>query len=1002
MRLSEVCIKRPVFASVLNLLIIIFGLICYSKIPIRALPNIDPPVITVMAYYGGADASYIEKNITTPIEKVLRTLKGLDAITSSSSSENVNFNISFKLGVDLNEALNDVRAKISSVRNLPEDMQAPIIDKISADSWPSMWLAVSSDKYNAIELTDIIDKNIQPFFEKISYVGKVRVEGGRYYTMNIEPDPTKLYAFKISPMEIEKAILAQNADYPAGMISTNVQNFVIKLSGNLKHPSEFENIVLKKYQGRLIKISDVAKVELSTGDINSILKYNGKEGIAIGLVKASGANILDLASAVKKTISEVKNFIPSGIDIEIAFDDSVPVAQSISSVFWTIFESLILVTLVVYFFLRSIYVTFIPFVAIPISLIGTFSIIYALGFSINTFTLLAMILSIGLVVDDAIVVLENIFRYSEKGDKAKEAALNGSKEIGFAIITMTITLAAVFLPIGFVEGFLGKLFIEFAWTLAFCVIVSGFVSLTLTPMMASMVIDFQSMDGKSLKIVEKFQYFLKKLENLYLYYLDWSFKNQKKFWIICASGFAISLLSFIFITKEFVPDEDSGILTISAIGPESSNIVNSTNTMDEVEKIISLNNNISGYFTFVSDNNGFGFITLKPWDKRSKSQQNIQNMLNNKFKDVLGMSVFASAPRSLISGNSRNPVEFYISSDSDDWDFLDNISQQFLDDMTQSKIFVNLQRDLKTSTPTLDVKVDRDKTYLYDLSFDAVGRTLQYMVGGRQVGYFAMGQQIYDVMLRFDQNDRSKIHDLTNIYIKNNNGQMINIAAISKIEEKISIASYNHYDTLKAVTLSSDLSEGYNIQDAIKFIDQWVKSHNVQISYLGEIKQMAESNSGILYTFGVAIIFIYLVLSAQFESFKDPLLILMSVPFSITGALVSLLLFGGSINLYSSIGLVTLIGLVTKNSIMIIEFANQLRESGKNIYDAIISSAHIRFRPIMMTTTATICGAVPLLFQIGSNAEACYSIGLVIVGGMTIGTVFTLFIIPILYNKFKI
>lgn len=1002
MLLSEVCIKRPVFALVLNLLIVIFGIICYSKIAIRALPNIDPPVITVDAYYEGADASYIEQNITRPIEKALRTLKSVDFVTSSSSSERVNINISFNLDTDLDEALNDVRSKISSIHNLPKDMHAPVIDKVSSDSWPSLWLAVTSEQYDDIELTDIIYQNIQPFFEKISYVGKVRIEGAKYYIMNIEPDPVKLYSFKISPMEIENAILAQNRDYPAGKIETNVQNFVIKLSGNLKKPEEFADIIIKKQDGRLIRVGDVAKVELGTGDITSVLRYNGKEGVAIGLVKASGANILDLSKAVKKAIRDVKKTVPRGVDVEIAFDNSIPVSKSINSVFWTIFESLILVTLVVYFFLRSISITFIPFVAIPISLIGALTIIYILGFSINSFTLLAMILAIGLVVDDAIVVLENIFRYSEKGNDAKSSAFLGSKEVGFAIITMTITLASVFLPIGFIDGFLGKLFIEFAWTLAFCVIVSGFVSLTLTPMMASKVIDFKSSSGKSLKIVEQFQYFLQKLEAVYLHYLNWAFINQRKFSIICASGFLISLLTFIFINKEFVPEEDNGFLMISALGPESSNITNSNKTMEEIEQVISMNKNIFGYFTFAYDNNGFGFVTLKPWDARSISQRNIQKQLNSKFSDIPGMSVFANAPRSLVSGRAQSPVEFYISSDSDDWHFLDQISQKFVSDMEKSHIFVNITRDLKTSTPTLDVNVDRDKAYLYDVSFDSIGAAMQYMIAGRQVGYFSRGNETYDVMLRFNKNDRMKINDLSNIYIKNNKGNMVNISSVANIDEKISIESYNHYNNLKSVTISSALSDKHNIEEAIKFIDKWSRDNNVNISYLGEIKQMIESNSNIIYTFLLAIIFIYLVLSAQFESFKDPLLILIAVPFSITGALIALLLFGGTINLYSNIGLVTLIGLVTKNSIMIIEFANQMKDSGKNIYDAITSAAHIRFRPIMMTTTATIFGSLPLLFQGGSNAAACYSIGLVIVGGMIIGTIFTLFVIPVLYNRFKI
>ena len=642
---------------------------------------------------------------------------------------------------------------------------------------------------------------------------------------------------------------------------------------------------------------------------------------------------------------------------------------------------------------------------IPVSLIGTFSVMYALGFSINIFTLLAMILAIGLVVDDAIVMLENIFRYNELGHSPIEAALLASKEIGFAIIAMTITLASVFLPIGFIDGFLGKLFIEFAWTLAFCVLFSGFVALTLTPMMASRMI---RKSNKPLPLfLAKFDQYIKLIQKKYLYYLNLTFDNKKKFSLIIATSVVVLIISFIFIKKVFIPQEDDGFLQISFTGPEGSSITQSEKVVIESEKILKNCKDILGFLTIVGwggSDNAFAFVPLKDWSKRLESQANIKDKLNEQFQQIPGMSIFAMEPRSMISGNALAPIEFTLQT-SLEYKALDKISQQFVDMMKQIPVFMNVTRNLKSSTPTIDMVINRDKAYLYGVSLENIGSTVQYLFAGRQVGDFRMGNDLYDVMLQYNIKDRTNVSDLNKILIPAKNNDMLPLDSIVNIVEKVSIKSYSHYNNSKSVTISSDLAPKQQINEAIKEInkiaDKLLDPNTTILEYIGEIKQMKESERNLIITFLFALIFIYLVLSAQFESFLDPILILVAVPFSITGGVLTLLIFGNTINMYSNIGLITLIGLITKNSIMIVEFANKLKQQGLSIKEAIIEASSLRLRPILMTTLATVVGAVPLVIASGAGSSARNSIGLVIVGGMIIGTLFTIFVIPVMYHTFK-
>lgn len=1006
MLLSEICIKRPVFATVLSLVIVVLGAIFFTKLQIRGTPDISIPIINVNAFYSGADALYMEKEITTRIEKALKTVKNLDYITSQSSTGESNITLSFLLSTNIEVALNDVRSKISDIIYIfPQDMKAPSVAKLDSDSFPSLFISIESEQYNDLELTKIVEDSLQTPLDKLESVGQSQIYGGNEYIMRIEPDPKKLYQHKISLLDIETTIREQNKDYPAGNIKTGINNFTVTLEGSLSTPEEFGNIILKVQGNSIIKLQDIARVYLTSPDEAVIFRYNGKSSIALGLIKESKANIIDLSNEVTKELERIKESMPSGISMGIAYDGAIPVKASIYAVFQTIFEALILVILVTYLFLASAKITLIPFVTIPVSLIGTFSVMYAFGFSINIFTLLAMILAIGLVVDDAIVMLENIFRYNEMGHKPMEAAILASKEIGFAIIAMTITLAAVFLPVGFIEGFVGKLFIEFAWTLAFCVLFSGFVALTLTPMMSSRMVAKHNTDLP--KFLVKFNEILQLIQNKYIYYLNLTFNNKKKFVLIITASFVVLIVSFKFVPKVFVPQEDDGFLQISFTGPEGSSLEHSTEVVIEAEKILANYKDILGYLMVIgagSSDSVFSFVPLKDWKQRSRSQETIKNMLNKQFSEIAGMSIFAMEPRSMVSSGGGSPVEFTIQTNLE-YDDLDKISQQFVDIMKTTPIFSNVNRDLQSAMPTISIEVNRNKAYLYGMNMTNIGKTVQYLLAGQQVGDFRMGNDLYDVILQFNQEDRKNISDFSKILIPTKNNNMLPLESIASITEKISVKSYSHYNNSKSVTISSDLAPSGKIDGAIgeinKIADRLLDPSNTKLEYVGEIKQMREADSNMLMTFVFALVFIYLVLAAQFESFIDPLLILLAVPFSITGGVLALWLAGNSLNMYSNIGLITLIGLITKNSIMLVEFANQLREKGVSVREAIIESSKLRLRPILMTTLAAVVGSMPLIFATGAGAAARNSIGLVIVGGLSIGTVFTLFVIPVIYQTFK-
>lgn len=1005
MVISEICIKRPVFATVMSLMILLIGLVSFSKLTIRGAPDVDPPLISITASYGGASAEYMANKVTAVLEQAMRSIKQVDFITSQSSTSTSKINIFFSLNAGIDQALSDVRSEISKISlHFPSDMQIPQASKQDADSNPSIFLIVSSDNYTTEQLTDITQKQILLQLERIDAVGTGVIRGPKYSTVIINLNPLKLYQYNLDPKSIADVINSQNTDYPAGIIKTDKLNFVVNLDARIKSPEQFNDIVITKIADRIIHLKDIADVSFTPADATSVFKFNGQESLAIGLVKQSKANVLELSKQVKKALPAIMKTLPAGINISVRYDAALPISDSINEVIKAIIESLLLVFIVVYFFLGSAQITIIPVVTIPISLIGTFYFMHVAGFSINTFSLLAMVLAIGLVVDDAIVVLENTYRYVQQGLSNIEASIKSMDEIGFAVLVMTTTLASVFIPIGFLEGFIGRLFIEFAWTLAFCVILSGFVAITLSPMMCSKLISVHD-ETKLPPHLAKFAYFIRKVENVYTTYLHLTFKNQKKFLMLCGASVVLLVLGFARANKTFVPIEDDGALMLICTVKQGTSLTVSEKYIDLLEQTIRKVPEVENVISITTPAGGFGYIILKDWSKRSRSQKQIRDEINMKLSLIPEVSGFTSNLPSVLSGPVQKAVEFNLQGLNASWDELESSAYQFIEELKSYPFLSNFDLDYKSTVPGINILINKDKAQMYNTSIPSIGNTLNYLMATQNINGFLMDDLTYNVQVGFGIEDRSHTSDLSKVYVKSNDGKMLPLKTFAKIQEIAKVLSYNHYNNLKTISISADIKDTAGLGDAVNAINSVTKKiidpSKIKVEFLGNLKRMLEQSSSLLFVFAISLFFIYLVLAAQFESFKDPLIILLSVPFSITGAILAILVCKNSINLYSDIGIITLIGLVTKNAIMIIEFANQMRHHGLSVYESMIKAAQIRFRPIMMTSLSTTLGALPLVLSSGGGAAARVSIGLVIFGGMIIGTLFTLFVIPFVYVKFN-
>jgi multidrug efflux pump len=999
--LPELSIKRPVFATVLSLVLVLVGLVSYQRLSVREYPAIDPPVITVETTYPGASASIVETQVTKVLEDSLAGIEGIDFITSISRQESSQITVTFRLDRNQDYAAADVRDRVGRVRGrLPEEIDEPIIQKREADAQPILYLAFSSKRHSALEITDYADRYVKDQLQTLSGVAEVRLFGDREYSMRIWLDPERLAAYQLTPQDVELALRRQNVEVPSGRIESLQREFTVLAETDLRTPEQFNDLIIKEANGYLVRFADVGHAELGPLDERLVVRFNGKPAIALGVIKQATANPLEVSNAVNKILPTIASTLPEGMEVKVAHDKSVFIAESIKNVYETIGEAILLVVLIIFLFLRSVRATLIPLVTIPVSLIGAFALMYVFGFSINTLTLLALVLAIGLVVDDAIVMLENIYRHVEAGMPPVKAALLGSREISFAIVAMTITLAAVYAPIGFMTGITGRLFTEFAWTLAGAVIVSGFVALSLSPMMCSKLLKHQAHHNLFYRIIERF---LNGVTAAYRALLKGALAVRPLVLLIGLAVAGASFFLFNTLKSELAPIEDQGNILTVFRAPEGSTIEYTDAYAKKLEEIALSVPEADRVFVVSGSptvSQGRVILRVKPWSERERTQQEIGRSIAPQMTAVPGVVAFPGNPPSLGQSPRSKPVNFVIQT-SRPYEELQKMVDAVLDKIRDYPGLADVDSDLKLNSPQLDIEVDREKAASMGIEIDTLGRTLETMLGGRQVTRFKQQGEQYDVVVKIADIDRQNPDDMRRIYVRGREGAMVPLSNLITIKETVAPKELNHFNQLRAASITAQLAPGYSLSDALTFLEgaaSEVLPNTAYIEYAVESREFREASSNMYLTFLLALAFIYLVLAAQFESFTDPLIIMLTVPLSITGALLALWWSGGTLNIYSQVGLVTLIGLITKHGILIVEFSNQLRSKGQHMREAVIESATLRLRPILMTTGAMVLGAVPLAVATGAGAESRQDIGWVIVGGLLVGTLFTLFVIPVVYT----
>jgi multidrug efflux pump len=1001
MSLFELCIRRPVLATVLSLMVVVIGIVSYGRLGVREYPKIDEPIVSVSTTYPGASAEVIESQITKVLEDSLAGIEGVELMTSRSRSERSDIDVRFRITRDPDSAAADVRDKVARVRaRLPDNVDEPVVAKVEADSFPIIWMSVTQGGRTPMEVSDYLARYVKPRLSVLPGAADVRIFGERRVSMRVNVDRDRLAGYRLTVQDVEEAVRRQNVELPSGRIESQQREFNIVAATDLQKVQEFENIIVANVSGYPVRLRDVATVKQGALDERVIARFNGDPAINMGVIKQATGNPLELSKAVWAEVDKINETLPPGMKITISYDSSVFIDRSIDNVFRTVAEAVILVVLVIFFFLRNLRATLIPLVTIPVSLVGSFALMYAFGFTINTLTLLAMVLAIGLVVDDAIVVLENIYRNIENGMERVEAAIKGTKEIGFAVIAMTLTLVAVFAPLAFATGRTGRLFVEFALALAGAVLVSGFVALTLSPMMCSKLLRHEEKHGRVFRAIEGF---LGGVTNGYARSLAWLLQRR---WIVVVGWVVVSAAGawlFTQIRSELAPLEDRGVIFGRVTSPQGATVQYTSDALTSIESYYATIPEASAYnavagFPTVADGNAI--LRLKPWEERSRKQQDIARELNGKFAQLPGVIGFAVNPPSLGQSPRALPIEYVIMAQIP-YAELDKVVSQFIAEMAKFPGVQNLQTDLRLNTPELRVAVNRDKLSDMGLSVQNVGLTLQTMLGGRQVTRFKKDGEQYDVIVQVAPRDRSRPNDISDIHVRARDGSMVQLANVVDVKEGVSPQSLNHFQRLRAVTITGQVAPGYTLGDALTAMDAAAKRvlpQGALTDLNGQSREFRDARGSIYLVFVLALVFIYLVLAAQFESFADPFVIMLSVPLSMTGALLALWWAGGTMNIYSQIGLVTLVGLITKHGILIVEFSNQLRERGEELFAAVKHASVMRLRPILMTTGAMVLGAVPLALAAGAGAESRQQIGWVIVGGLTFGTVLTLYVVPTVYT----
>ena len=1003
MRLSETSIRRPVFATVLSLLVVLVGLVSFDRLTVREYPRIDEPVVTVNTRLIGASSEVIESQVTKPLEDSIAGIDGVDIITSISRAEQSLITVRFKLEKDPDNAAADVRDRVSRVRGrLPDAVDEPIIAKVEADATPTIWLAYTSQTLSPLELTDLINRIVKPRLQTVPGVADVTVGGDRAYSMRIWLDPDKLAAYRLTVQDVEEALRRQNLEVPAGRIESRQREFNVTARTDLNTVAQFADVALRTVDGYTVRLRDVARVEEAAANERSRVRLNGVPSISTGVVRNATANPLEVAAGVRAVMPLIQRDLPDEVTVLLANDNSVFIDRSIRSVYTTVAEAVVLVALVVFVFLRTVRASIIPLVTIPVSLIGAFAMIAAAGFTINTLTLLALVLAIGLVVDDAIVVLENIFRHIEEGLAPFQAALKGIREISFAVVAMTLTLAAVFAPLAFTPGRTGRLFGEFALTLAGAVLVSGFVALTLTPMMCSKLLRHNPAPNRFDRGMEAL---LVALTARYRSALGWVLQHRWVVLVAMAAAAASSWWLFSTAKSELSPMEDRGVIIMPVRSPDGATLEFTARYLDAIDAIGAQYPEFDRRFMFMGGgqvSQGTALFRTVDWTERERTTQELARDLLPKVNALPGVSAFPITPPSLGQGFRSRPVEFVLQT-SDSYANLARVAQDFLAEMAKNPGIVQPDIDLQLNKPEIFMEVDRARAADMGVNVDAVARTVETMLGGRAVTRYKRDADQFDVIVQTASRGRTTPEDIERLFVRGRNDTMVPLASLVKVREAVSPRELNHFNQRRSVTITANLAPGYSLGEALRFMDD-IAARVLPSGYVTELngvsREFRASSGALGLVFVLALLFIFLVLAAQFESFVDPFVILIAVPLTMVGALLALRFTGGTLNVYSQIGLITLVGLISKHGILIVEFSNQLRQQGRSVTDAVLEAASMRLRPILMTTGAMVLGAVPLALASGAGAESRQQIGWVIVGGMSLGTLLTVFVVPTVYTWF--
>ncbi|UCX04884.1 efflux RND transporter permease subunit [Shewanella glacialimarina] len=1010
MILTDLSVKRPVFASVISILLIVLGLVSFDKLPLREYPNIDPPIVSVETSYRGASSSVVESRITQLIEDRISGVEGIRHINSSSSDGRSSVTIEFDIDRDIEAATNDVRDRISGLLDqLPEEADAPSIYKANGSDEVIMWLNLVSDQMDILQLTDYANRYLVDRFSVIDGVSTLRLGGGKVYAMRIWIDRQALAARKLTVTDIENALRAENVEFPAGSIESEDRNFTVRLERAYRTPEDFANLVLTQGDdGYLVKLGDVARVEIGSEEERIVFRGNTEAMIGLGVSKQSTANTLEVARAANALVDQLNPTLPAGMEIKRSYDSSVFIERSIDEVYQTLFIAMILVIIVIYLFLGSVRAMLIPAITVPVSLLATFTVLYALDYTINLLTLLAMILAIGMVVDDAIVMLENIHRRIEEGDSPLKAAYLGSREVAFAVVATTLVLVAVFMPITFLEGDLGKLFKEFAVTMSAAVIFSSIVALTLSPMMCSKLLKPSSEGSWLVRQIDKL---MDRLSSMYKSTLAKAFKKPLLVSSLVIISFVISGYLLQKVPQEFAPQEDRGSMFLMVNGPQGASFEYIEEYMDEVEgRLMPLveSGDIKrlliraprGFGTATDFSNGMAIIVLEDWGQR-RSANAIIGDIRNRLSDLAGIRAFPIMRQAFGRGVGK-PVQFVLGGPS--YEELAEWRDIILEKAKDNPKLIGLDHDYQETKPQLRVIIDRLRAADLGVSVSHIGRTLEAMLGSKLVTTFMRDGEEYDVIIEGNRESQSTASDMENLYVRSaRTNELIPLSNLVTIEEFADASSLNRYNRMRSITLEANLAEDYSLGEALAYLNDLTSTYlpaEAVVSYKGPSLDYQESGSSMNFVFLLALGIVFLVLAAQFESFIHPMIIMLTVPLATLGALLGLWFTGQSINIYSQIGIIMLVGLAAKNGILIVEFANQLRDRGVAFNEAILQASTQRLRPILMTGITTAAGALPLVMAVGAGSETRYVIGVVVLSGITLATFFTLVVVPVAYNLF--